>query len=229
MCANDIPATLRKTELVRSGYNVIAAEYLKARSKDSEDLRLLEELETQLPRGSKILDAGCGAGVPVSERLSRSFDVLGIDIAEEQVELARRLVPRARFRCADMVTLDLPDASFDAICCYYAIIHVPRREHRRILRNFHRMLRPGGLLLACLGVDDLPSQLDDAYHGVRMYWSHYGALTNWRMIEECGFEILRSEVIADATYGDSRHLFVLARRRAGPSPRPVLRGSRAKG
>ena len=84
---------------VRAGYDAIAAKYLKTRSEDSEDVQLLQELVQRLPKGAKVLDAGCGAGVPVTRYLIKFFDVTGVDFAEEQIHLARQLVPGAHFLC----------------------------------------------------------------------------------------------------------------------------------
>jgi ubiquinone/menaquinone biosynthesis C-methylase UbiE len=197
-------------KLVQAGYNAIAADYLTTRTDTSDDVKLLEELVARLPKGAKVLDAGCGAGVPVTRILDRCFEVTGVDFAEAQIEMARQLVPNATFICHDIVDLDLPDSSFDAICSYYAIIHIPRQEHPKLLQNFHRMLKPGGLVLLCLGASDIEHDIDENYHGSPMYWSHFDAETNVRLTGEVGFEIILSKLIADSTYPASKHLFVLA-------------------
>jgi ubiquinone/menaquinone biosynthesis C-methylase UbiE len=164
----------------------------------------------RLPRGAKVLDAGCGAGVPVTKFLSRFFEVTGVDFAEAQIQLARQLVPQAQFVCQDMTELAFRDQSFDAICSYYAIIHIPRQEHRRLFLNLHRLLRPSGLALLCLGASDLADDIDENYLGARMYWSHYDAETNIEMLHECGFNVIGSKIVADSTDPGSAHLFVLA-------------------
>ncbi len=197
---------------VQAGYNAIGTNYLATRAGDSEDVQLLQELAQRLPRGAKVLDAGCGAGVPITRFLSQFFDVTGVDFAEAQIRLARQLVPQAQFLCQDITELNFPDNYFDAICSYYAIIHIPRQEHRALLRNFHRMLKSSGLVLLCLGADDLEDDIDEDYLGARMYWSHYDAETNLKMIKECGFDVIWSKVVADDTSPGAAHLFVLAQR-----------------
>ncbi len=159
-----------------------------------------------------MLDVGCGAGIPITERLSRKFQVTGVDFSPRQIALARVNVPGARFVRADMRALTFPDASFDAICCVYAMIHVPRRLHGLILRAFARMLRPSGLLFVCMGAEDLPAAREADYLGAPMYWSHYDAPTNLRLIRGAGFRVVWSRLVQDPTYPAARHLFVLARR-----------------
>jgi len=130
---------------VKEGYNAIADRYLAERTRDSEDVRLVDDFIERLPAKAKVLDAGCGAGIPISQMLSEHFDVTGVDFSEAQIELAKQHVPLANFICRDMTKLDFPENTFEGICSYYAIIHIPREEHRPLLANFYRMLKPGGL------------------------------------------------------------------------------------
>jgi ubiquinone/menaquinone biosynthesis C-methylase UbiE len=195
--------------LVKTSYNKIAKEYLTGRTLQSEDIRLLDELITRLPENAKVLDAGCGAGIPVTQVLSKRFKVTGVDISETQIELAKKNVPEADFVCQDMTRLDFPDGAFDGICSYYAIIHIPREEHRPLLIKFHRMLKPGGLGLLCLGAENLVDDIDENYFGTRMYWSHYDADTYLRMLKEISYWILWSKIVADETCEGGGHLFVL--------------------
>ena len=117
------------TAQVKAGYNRIADTYLAQRRASTADVGLLSGLIERLAPGSRVLDAGCGAGVPVTKMLAASCRVVGVDFAEAQLSRARRLVPHARFVCADLRTLAFAEGSFDAICSYYAIIHIPREDH----------------------------------------------------------------------------------------------------
>jgi SAM-dependent methyltransferase len=200
-------------QIVQDGYDVLAEAYLRVRRTDSEDVRLLADLSSRLPDGARILDAGCGAGIPVASTLSERFSVVGVDISERQIALARENVTNAEFIQADLVTLDLPDASFDAIVSYYAIIHVPREEHPVLLANFRRMLVPGGLLLVSMGASDNPDGTEDNWldGGAPMYWSHFGREDNLRMLADAGFDIIWERLVTEEEeFGGGTHLFVLA-------------------
>ena len=197
---------------VKDGYNTIAARYLAERTRDSADVRLLDDFVKRLPSDANVLDAGCGAGIPISQKLSERFRVTGVDFSEAQIELARKNVPQAEFICEDMTKLDFPANTFDGITSYYAIIHIPREEHRPLLANFHRMLKPGGLALLCLGAEHLVDDVDENYLGTRMYWCHYDTETYLQMLKELGFSVIWSKFITDESCEGAGHLFVLAQK-----------------
>ena len=85
------------------GYDVAAANYLKRFGYSRVRDRWLNELISRLTKHARILDLGCGAGVPVARQLAeRGFDVVGVDGSIRQVEFARSNVTAAEFIHADM-------------------------------------------------------------------------------------------------------------------------------
>jgi len=204
--------TMDFKKTVKEGYNAIADRYLAERTRDSQDVRLLDDFIQRLPADAKVLDAGCGAGIPISQMLSEHFDVTGVDFSEAQIDLAKKHVPKGSFICQDMSRLDFRENTFDGICSYYAIIHIPREEHQALLINFHRMLKPGGFALLCLGAEHLIDDIDENYLGARMYWSHYDTETYLKMLKDCGFAVIWSKRVVDETCEGSGHLFVLAQK-----------------
>ena len=208
--SSNLDIDFKKT--VKECYNSIANRYLAERSRDSEDVRLLQEFMERLPANAQVLDAGCGAGIPISQMLSGRFQVTGVDFSEAQIELAKKNVPNASFLCEDMTKLDFPDQSFDGITSYYAIIHIPRQEHRALLANFYRMLKLNGIALLCLGAEHLVDDIDENYLGTRMYWSHYDTETYLSMLKECGFSVIWSRHVSDETCEGAGHLFVLVQK-----------------
>jgi len=154
---------------VRDGYNRAAAAYLAARPITSPDIRALDHLLQRLPPGALVLDAGCGAGVPILARLAERYRVVGVDFSTAQLGIARERVPAAALACQDLTHPGLAAGVFDAVVSYYAIIHIPRELHGEIFAALHRLLKPGGLAFLCLGAEDLADDYDDDFYGVRMY------------------------------------------------------------
>lgn len=206
--------TLRPTEakrLVREGYDRCASSYLDVRTTASPDLSVLERFQSGLPDDARVLDAGCGAGIPVAHALGAAgCRVLGVDFSARQLTLAAERTPELLRTQADLTALPFATASFDAIVSYYAVIHIPREEHAGVLGELRRVLRDGGRALLCLGANDLPADHDnESWLGVEMYWSHYDAGTNLELVAAAGFTVDSHELVPDPL-DHGQHLFVHA-------------------
>lgn len=206
-------------EIVKARYDTVADRYLAHRPRNTADIRLLDRLIESAPKDATLLDAGCGAGVPVTEILAQRFEVTGVDFSKEQILRAQRLVPRARFLCADLRAVEFPKDTFDALCSYYAIIHIPRMDHAALLKRLAHFLRPGGVALLCLGAGDLPSDSVPDYLGAPMYWSHFDASTNEQLVKQSGLRVEWTTLVDDVTSPGASHLFVFARKPDGSSER----------
>jgi SAM-dependent methyltransferase len=96
--------------------------------------------------GARFLDAGCGAGGYVEALRERGADAYGVEFNPEKVAAYRRTSREPdRVRVGDLEHLDWPDASFDAGLLNEVLEHVP--DERAALRELHRVLRPGGVLV----------------------------------------------------------------------------------
>ncbi len=198
---------------VQEGYDRMAERYLAARNPDDpRHLVDLEEWGRTFPAGGVALDLGCGAGLPVARWLAPRFEVMGVDISERQVDLARRHVPNARFLQADMTELEFPSDSFDVVTAFWSIIHVPREEQPALVGRIYDWLRPGGAFLANWATSAWEGEEEDwEGWGALMWWSHYGEEENLATLRRAGFAIERAETL---TSGVETWLWVLARRHA---------------
>ena len=207
-------------ELVERGYDRVAKKYLATKDpRDPLALSALEELSRYLRPGAPVLDLGCGAGVPATRWLAdRGFDVTGVDLSENQLDLARKLVPEATLLKADMTELDFGSETFYAVVAFHSIIHVPREDHPALLKMIHHWLEPGGLFLATLTVTDFDGEDRDwEGWGAPMRWSHYDAQTNKGLLREAAFDVVHAEPRTGAGPGDGEEtwLWVLARKGHG--------------
>ncbi|MBX9390855.1 class I SAM-dependent methyltransferase [Streptomonospora nanhaiensis] len=108
------------------------------------------------PGTGRALDFGCGAG-RLSNALAAHFDaVVGVDISPPMLAEARRLDRsggRIEFRLNDRPDLaGLPDASFDLVYTDLVLQHLPPPLAEGYLREFTRVVRPGGAMV--IGVPD---------------------------------------------------------------------------
>ena len=105
-----------------------------------------------LAAGASVLDVACGTGasaLPAAETVGPDGRVLGVDLAENLLELARakaaqRDLDNIEFQLGDMTDLGYPDGHFDAVVCVFAIFFVPDMES--LVAELWRMVRPGGKL-----------------------------------------------------------------------------------
>jgi len=205
----------RQRGLVRSGYDAISTQYRDdqgrpnpAGPESTDDYEAwLRDLATFLPPRARVLDLGCGAGVPAARLLvNLGFRVTGVDISAVQVERARSLVPEATFIHADMSVWDCDPASFEAVVTLYALIHVPLPDQRHLFPRLRRWLVPGGYLLAIVGLERWTGVED--YYGVQMFWDHADTATYLNWLERAGFRPLWHRFIPE---GPGGHTLVLAR------------------
>jgi len=199
---------MKKEEIVRKGYNEIAPHFSVFRSQFSNEQEL-DFLCSLLPEKAKILDVGCGNGIPVVRYLIRKgYSVTGVDISEKMLELARTNVPEAEYYKYDMNDLDFEDSSFHGITALYSIFHVPKEKHFRIFQNFYRMLKPGGVAFFCVGHqegDDLSTFLGD----IEMFWSNNQPEKTIELVKAAGFNVIFEEVL---DRGDELQFWVFAQK-----------------
>ena len=204
-------------EVVRAGYDRVAAQYLALEHDGARWPRAswLKRLTDYLPSGAAVLDLGCASGVPVAAELAKQYHVTGVDISREHIEQAARNVPDAEFVCADARTVTFPDGHFAAAVSLYTFDHVPRQEHRALLERLHQWLRPGGRLLLSIEDSDQPGIVAE-WLGVDMYFSMFGADATRQLVRDTGFNIEHTDLAVQTEGGtDIAYTWILARK---PSP-----------
>jgi SAM-dependent methyltransferase len=200
--------------VVAAGYDRVADRYQawSGGRPSGPRLRALELADRLIPVGADVLELGCGAGVPMTARLAVGRHLLGVDVSAEQIRRARENVPSATFVQADLTTIEREPESLDAVVAFYSLTHVPRERLAGLFERILRWLRPGGVFIASLGVEDDPGGVDEDWLGVPMYFSQFSARVNRRLVAEAGFEIEQAEVLAEP--GDrfgARFLWIVAR------------------
>ena len=184
----------QKSSIVRKGYDKIAEKYHKQRSKHSSK-SLLTKFSKLLPKGSTVLDLGCGAGVPVTKFfVQKGYEVTGIDFSKSMLKLARKNVPEARFIKMDITKMKFKPNAFDGAVSFYAIIHIQREKHAGIYKKLHDTLKPDAIILFNPGTDNWEGYEED-FLGARMFWSQYDPKKTLKIIKNAGFEIIWSKIL----------------------------------
>ena len=138
---------------------------------------------------------------------ARQMRVIGVDISARQIELAKQLVPsdRATFICNDMNGLEFESGSFDAICAFFSVFHLPRRDHAAFFARAASWLRPGGRFVFNLGsgLDDGDGEcgLTTDFLGSTMVWSSYARDDTVKLLSAAGLALVKEE-LKTVTRGD---------------------------
>jgi SAM-dependent methyltransferase len=208
--------------LVEESYDSIAQTYLDwTASTPSPREAWLKKLLTHLPVNSKVLELGCGAGVPGTQILAKHcIDglVTGVDISAAQLELARTHVPEAKLLKSDMMDLEFEKGSLDAVVGFYSVLHLPREEQIVLMTRIGEWMSKEGWLLINLGIADAAEIVNKNWlqDGKGMFWSAWNEEGNIEMIKSAGFKIVEREVIIDVE--DSREvkfLWILGKKNKG--------------
>jgi SAM-dependent methyltransferase len=215
MKPSDAAARARQRDLVRRGYDAISATYRSddgaAAPSSAEDVRRyagwVAELAALLPPRGRVLDLGCGIGIPATRELAaHGLQVLGVDFSAVQVRRGRRLVPAATFVQADMTQLSVQPASLDAVVSFYALIHVPLADQQALLPRIRGWLRPGGYALLIVGAQRWTGT--EQYLGAPMFWDHADTGTYLTWLERAGLTPVWQRFVPEGAAG---HDLILAR------------------
>jgi demethylmenaquinone methyltransferase/2-methoxy-6-polyprenyl-1,4-benzoquinol methylase len=140
----------KKLELNKELFDEIAAEYDRVTPPLSfgRDRAWKSDLIGALPplTGPRCLDIACGTG-DLCELLAAKYsdaDIVGLDLAEAMLKIARARVPgpRVTFRAGDMCRMEFPDGTFDIVTGGYALRNAP--DLKQALAEIRRVLKPGG-------------------------------------------------------------------------------------
>jgi SAM-dependent methyltransferase len=197
--------------LVARGYDEAAERYLERFASSRVRELWLRELMAALPRNARVLDLGCGAGLPVAGRLvAGGHRVTGLDGSVRQIQLARSNVPGGDFHHADMTTVDLPACAFDGIAAFYSITHIPAAEQGLLLRRITAWLRPGGIFVGSFGTGSAHDWSGE-WLGTTMFFSQNDDVTSISLVQDAGLRIVRAETMKQDDE-EAKFLWIVARK-----------------
>ncbi|NLU66615.1 class I SAM-dependent methyltransferase [Streptomyces sp. HNM0574] len=156
-------------------------------------------LARELPPGSRILDVGCGTGLPTARQLTdEGHHVTGVDLSSGMLKLSRDNVPEAEFHRLDLADLEQHGLGpFDGIAAFFSLLMLPRQEIPVALRMLHGRLRPSGLLAFSMVEADI-NDFSIPFLGHTIRVSGYLRDDLRTTVRDAGFEIVGEDVYAYA-------------------------------
>lgn len=147
-----------------------------------------------LPAGSRVLDLGCGTGVPTARQLADAgLEVTGVDLSSRMIELARENVPGGEFHQLDLAELRPGGprtlGRFDGVVAFFSLLMLPRNEIPLALRTIARLLVPGG----AFAISMVEADIDDfaiPFIGTTIRVSGFLREDLREVVEAAGFDIV---------------------------------------
>ncbi|WP_024865746.1 class I SAM-dependent methyltransferase [Butyrivibrio sp. FCS014] len=153
-----------------------------------------------LPKGAKVLDAGCGSGRDSKAFLDEGFTVVAFDASEE---MCKRAMNYTGLEVANMRFENVSFArEFDGIWASASLLHVPMAELPGIMKKMNAALKDGGVMYASFKYGD-----GTVMRGERQF-SDFNEKTVAMLFEDAGFEILCNEVGPDNRPGRENEMWV---------------------
>jgi len=190
-------------------------------------------IDAGIKPGMRVADLGCGVGMTtalLAELVGPTGEVVGVDLSAAQLAQAQELMPsefsNVKFVEASATDTGLPYGSFDLVYSRFLLIHLV--EPVAALREMHRLLKPGGILVCEDG--DLTTAGSEPTTALNMFADLFGRLgPKWGVDYTLGrrlFQLVSAENFSDVeiTYnqpvvarGEQKRLAELSVTEAGPS------------
>ncbi len=140
----------QRSKNVQSSYDQVAEEYttrifheLEQKSLDQE---LLDDFARAMQGAEPVVEVGCGPGHVTRYLHERGVTIRGLDLSARMVAIAQQMSPEIQFEQGDMAALQVEENAWAGCVAFYSLIHFPPEQLVPVLRELHRVLKPGGLL-----------------------------------------------------------------------------------
>ena len=183
--------------MMKADYDSIAEHWFNARKAlPPKDCELFELFLHKLPTNSKILDLGCGHGIPVAKLISaQGHRIVGVDRSEKLLTFARNAMPEHEWILSDLESVDV-NSSYDGIIIWDSLFHLPRTEHLTLLRKASAALKPNGVLILSSGGSerDIPAFTDQMF-GQTFFYDSFPINQLLQHCLDSGMKVIKSILV----------------------------------
>ncbi|MBT5022423.1 class I SAM-dependent methyltransferase [Candidatus Woesearchaeota archaeon] len=185
---------MNKTKITIKTYDAIAEKFDKEYCRSIYFKKQLDNFVSRLKKGSKILDVGSGTGHVARYLCRKGFDVVGVDLSEKMVTLAKAKAPDAIFEVMDIRELKFDQNHFDSAICLFALNHVTHKDAEKVISDLVKLVKKTGLLF--LGIpegcgDEICDEPLDPKH--KIYFNYYEKKWILNSIEKNNLKLISIE------------------------------------
>lgn len=166
---------------------------------------------------AKLLDIGCGPGNITKYLLSKrsDFDIFGIDIAPNMIELAKRNNTTARFSIMDSRQIDAIKTKFDGIICGFCLPYLSQTDGQKLIADCSNLLNENGLIYISF-VEGNPNKSTFQVNSIgdRLYFNFYNLHDIENMLDKNKFEDLHVFKVVYKLSEPQIHTIITAKKRS---------------
>ncbi len=155
-------------EINRRAWNRIAKQK-KAVHPTKGKKEMLGKFIDLLPKEGRVLDLGCGDGIPIGKKLSEAkLKVVGIDVADEMIKKYEKNVPGSKALRLSMTEINFNE-EFDGIISSFSMLSLPPDDFKLTAKKIIRALKPNGWFLLILNEGSSKTGKVQEVQGQQMY------------------------------------------------------------
>src|SRR5687767_10527397 len=164
---------------IKETYNKIAEEWHKDHQTDDWWRNGTDKFISFLKTEDLVLDVGCGGGTKSKYLIGKGLKVVGIDIAEKMIEIAKREVPQGEFMAMNLTDADKLEYLFDGIFMQAVLLHMPKKDALPILEKMVSKLKKDGYLYIAVkekmpnGIEEEVKVDNDYGYDYERFFSYY--------------------------------------------------------
>jgi len=187
---------------LKSTYNQIAEDWTKDHENDTWWINGTDKFASYLKQGGSVLDVGCASGIKSEYLTRKGFVVTGIDLSDKMIELAQKKMPLQFFFVRDINEPLNLRTEFDGIFAQAVLLHIPKKDIKKVLGNLVGLLKPKGYLyIAVKGLkegqpeEQIIKESDYGYEYER-FFSFYTPKELENYLKELGMVIVYNEMVS---------------------------------
>lgn len=166
------------------------------------DIDQIEDFVGLLRKEARVLDVGCGSGRDAAIIGGKGFSVIGLDLSEKLLAIARNNHPEIEFVRASMTDLPFPNSSFDGLWVHASLLHLETDvQVHNALSEFHRVLTDQSIVhltLKSRDADEVSVRTTDEDSGHARLFRFFTPQEIEELLRNEGFSIQKLERYAEA-------------------------------
>lgn len=187
-------------ELTKKTYDEIADDYSKrdflSIEETSDVKNALDTFISLFPKGSHILDLGCGGGRDSRYLSKHGLKVTGIDFSQEMIRNSKEINPEIEYLQMDFEHLTFPENTFDGVWANASLHHIPKTNVVAVLKDIYKILKENGIFSAKVkyGTFDGVRETNRFDKTFKRHFSFYLDKEFSKIVESAGFVVLEENI-----------------------------------